>query len=213
MKQYILKQIGENEPIGKYATKAEAVKEMENVIECYNDTLDEENDETILTPFDFTLEVVESKEVNETITTFDEARAFLGCKPNNDFTVSKKVLSGNCVQLADVADLVNDLNPNYIKALSALNKLFTIAQAWNKEDDFVPNFSNSMQDKWFPWFVYDKGTAGFVCASVHNTTAYADAYFRSRLCFKTSTRARQFGEQFIDLWNQVLLFRQPSVSL
>ena len=78
MKQYILKQIGENEPIGKYATKAEAVEEMENVIECYNDTLDEENDETILTPFDFTLEVVESKEVNETITTFDEARAFLG---------------------------------------------------------------------------------------------------------------------------------------
>ena len=208
MKQYILKQIGENEPIGKYATKAEAVEEMENVIECYNDTLDEENDETILTPFDFTLEVVESKEVNETITTFDEARAFLGGKPNNDFTVSKKVLSGNRVQLADVAELVKDLNPNHIKALSALNKLFTIAQAWNKADDFVPDFSNSMQDKWFPWFVYDKGAAGFVFANSDHTPSYTLAYFGSRLCFKTRNRAIQFGKQFVDLYNEVFLLNK-----
>ena len=208
MKQYILKQIGENEPIGKYATKAEAVEEMENVIECYNDTLDEENDETILTPFDFTLEVVESKEVNETITTFDEARAFLGGKPNNDFTVSKKVLSGNRVQLADVAELVKDLNPNHIKALSALNKLFTIAQAWNKADDFVPDFSNSMQDKWFPWFVYDKGAAGFVCAYTSNAPSASTAFFGSRLCFKTRNRAIQFGKQFVDLYNDVFLLNK-----
>ena len=208
MKQYILKQIGENEPIGKYATKAEAVEEMENVIECYNDTLDEENDETILTPFDFTLEVVESKEVNETITTFDEARAFLGGKPNNDFTVSKKVLSGNRVQLADVAELVKDLNPNHIKALSALNKLFTIAQAWNKADDFVPDFSNSMQDKWFPWFIYDKGSAGFVCASTYYAPSITCAYFGSRLCFKTRNRAIQFGKQFVDLYNEVFLLNK-----
>ena len=208
MKQYILKQIGENEPIGKYATKAEAVEEMENVIECYNDTLDEENDETILTPFDFTLEVVESKEVNETITTFDEARAFLGGKPNNDFTVSKKVLSGNRVQLADVAELVKDLNPNHIKALSALNKLFTIAQAWNKADDFVPDFSNSMQDKWFPWFVYDKGAAGFVYADTLHTPSYTGAHLGSRLCFKTRNRAIQFGKQFVDLYNDVFLLNK-----
>ena len=208
MKQYILKQIGENEPIGKYATKAEAVEEMENVIECYNDTLDEENDETILTPFDFTLEVVESKEVNETITTFDEARAFLGGKPNNDFTVSKKVLSGNRVQLADVAELVKDLNPNHIKALSALNKLFTIAQAWNKADDFVPDFSNSMQDKWFPWFVYDKGAAGFVYAYTFYAPSDALAAVGSRLCFKTRNRAIQFGKQFVDLYNEVFLLNK-----
>lgn len=208
MKQYILKQIGENEPIGKYATKAEAVEEMENVIECYNDTLDEENDETILTPFDFTLEVVESKEVNETITTFDEARAFLCGKPNNDFTVSKKVLSGNRVQLADVAELVKDLNPNHIKALSALNKLFTIAQAWNKADDFVPDFSNSMQDKWFPWFVYDKGAAGFVSAHTNNAPSNTSACVGSRLCFKTRNRAIQFGKQFVDLYNEVFLLNK-----
>ena len=204
MKQYILKQIGNNEPIGKYSNKADAVDDMDTIIADHNEDLDSDDD-GFLTPFDFTLEVVECQDVNETITNFDEARAFLGGKPNNDYTVSKKVLSGNCVQLADVTHLVQDVNPKHIKALIALNELFTIAQAWNKADDFVPDFSNSMQDKWFPWFVYDKGAAGFVCASSANTPSLAAAPFGSRLCFKTRNRAIQFGKQFVGLYNQVFL--------
>lgn len=204
MKQYILKQIGDNEPIGKYSNKAEAVDDMDTIIADHNEDLDS-GDDGFLTPFDFTLEVVECQDVNETITNFDEARAFLGGKPNNDYTVSKKVLSGNCVQLADVTRLVQDVNPKHIKALIALNELFTIAQAWNKADDFVPDFSNSMQDKWFPWFVYDKGAAGFVSASTSSTPSYANAALGSRLCFKTRNRAIQFGKQFVGLYNQVFL--------
>lgn len=204
MKQYILKQIGNNEPIGKYSNKADAVDDMDTIIADHNEDLDSDDD-GFLTPFDFTLEVVECQDVNETITNFDEARAFLGGKPNNDYTVSKKVLSGNCVQLADVTHLVQDVNPKHIKALIALNELFTIAQAWNKADDFVPDFSNSMQDKWFPWFVYDKGAAGFVSASALNTPSSTYANFGSRLCFKTRNRAIQFGKQFVGLYNQVFL--------
>ena len=204
MKQYILKQIGDNEPIGKYSKKADAVDDMDTIIADHNEDLDSDDD-GFLTPFDFTLEVVECQDVNETITNFDEARAFLGGKPNNDYTVSKKVLSGNCVQLADVTHLVQDVNPKHIKALIALNELFTIAQAWNKADDFVHDFSNSMQDKWFPWFVYDKGVAGFVCASANTTPSYASANFGSLLCFKTRNRAIQFGKQFVGLYNQVFL--------
>ena len=207
MKQYILKQIGDNEPIGKYSNKADAVDDMDTIIADHNEDLDSDDD-GFLTPFDFTLEVVECQDVNETITNFDEARAFLGGKPNNDFTVSKKVLSGNCVQLADVARLVQDVNPNHIKALVALNELFTIAEAWNKADDFVPDFSNSMQDKWFPWFVYDKGAAGFVYAYTNNTPSGTGAYIGSRLCFKTRNRAIQFGKQFVDLYNQVFLLNK-----
>lgn len=204
MKQYILKQIGDNEPIGKYSNKADAVDNMDTIIADHNEDLDSDDD-GFLTPFDFTLEVVECQDVNETITNFDEARAFLGGKPNNDYTVSKKVLSGNCVQLADVTRLVQDVNPKHIKALIALNELFTIAQAWNKADDFVPDFSNSMQDKWFPWFVYDKGAAGFVSAPTYAAPSYTHAYFGSRLCFKTRNRAIQFGKQFVGLYNQVFL--------
>ena len=204
MKQYILKQIGDNEPIGKYSNKANAVDDMDTIIADHNEDLDSDDD-GFLTPFDFTLEVVECQDVNETITNFDEARAFLGGKPNNDYTVSKKVLSGNCVQLADVTHLVQDVNPKHIKALIALNELFTIAQAWNKADDFVPDFSNSMQDKWFPWFVYDKGAAGFVYAYADYSPSGTVASFGSRLCFKTRNRAIQFGKQFVGLYNQVFL--------
>ena len=84
-----------------------------------------------------------------------------------------------------------------------LNKLFTIAQAWNKEDGFVPDFSDWEQDKWFPWFVYDKDAAGFVYASTTNAPALAAAAIGSRLCFKSSARAAQFGKQFADLYNKV----------
>lgn len=212
MKKFLITNKKTQEICGKFDSKNEAADEMMDFIENHNEDLDSE-DEDYLTPFDFSLEEVEIKEVNECITDFEKARKHLNGKPNADFTVSKKILSDNSVKLEDVARLVNDINPKHMKALVALNELFTIAQAWNKEDNFTPDFSNRNQTKWFPWFVYSNANAGFVCASANYTATGAYADFGSRLCFKTSDRARQFGEQFIDLWNDVLLFRQPSVSL
>lgn len=205
MKKFLLIQNGKSEPVGKYATKAEAADVMEQIIDDNNDDLDSD-DENYLTAFDFRLEEVEVEEINEIVLSFDDARAYLNGKPNNDFTVSKKVLSGNCVQLADVARLVQDVNPNHIKALIALNELFTIAEAWNKADNFVPDFSDSSQYKYYPWFVYDEGVAGFVYAFTHRTATHTNADVGSRLCFKTRNRAMQFGKQFVDLYNQVFLF-------
>lgn len=209
MKEYIVTRTKDEKTfIGKFADKADAVDAMNDYIDEFNNENDlDSSDDDFLTPFDFTLEVVETKEVNEFITNFEEARKNLGGKPNADFTVSKKILSGNTVNLKDITRLVNDINPKHVKALISLNELFTIAEAWNKEDGFVPDYSNYKQDKWFPWFVYDKDAAGFVCAATYSTPSYANAYFGSRLCFKTANRARQFGKQFIDLWNDVLLFR------
>jgi hypothetical protein len=93
------------------------------------------------------------------------------------------------------------------KAMVSLFKLVTIAEAWNKQDDFVPDFSNRNQYKYFTWFQYNDNAAGFVCADANNTATGATAYFGSRLCFKTESRAREFGVQFIDLWNDFLLFK------
>ena len=180
---------------------------MEQIIDDNNDDLDSD-DENYLTAFDFHLEEVEVEEINEIVLSFDDARAYLKGKPNNDFTMSKKVLSGNCVQLADVARLVQDVNPNHIKALVALNELFTIAEAWNKADNFVPDFSDASQPKFFPWFVYYKGAAGFVFAYSHYTPSNSYAAFGSRLCFKTRNRAIQFGKQFVDLYSQVFLLNK-----
>lgn len=207
MKKFVLIQNGKEEPVGKYATKAEAADVMEQIIDDNNDDLDSD-DENYLTAFDFRLEEVEVEEINEIVLSFDDARAYLNGKPNNDFTVSKKVLSGNCVQLADVARLVQDVNPNHIKALVALNELFTIAEAWNKADNFVPDFSDASQSKYFPWFVYDKGAAGFVSAYTAAAATNTSANFGSRLCFKTRNRAIQFGKQFVGLYNQVFLLNK-----
>lgn len=206
MKKYLVTNKNTQEVCGKFDSKNEAAEQMMDFIEEHNEDVDSD-DEEYLTPFDFILKEVEIKDANEAITNFEEARKHLGGKPNADFTVSKKILSGNSVSLEDVSRLVNDINPKHVKALVALNKLFTIAQAWNKEDDFKPDFSNRNQDKWFPWFTYSEKSAGFVCADTSAAPSHTIATVGSRLCFKTANRARQFGEQFIDLWNDFLLFR------
>ena len=207
MKRYIIKNADGSEQSEMQAihkSRKEAGETLMDYICDHNEDLDVDDDD-YLSPFDFVLEEVECKEVNEVITDFESARKALGGKPNADFTVAKKILSGNVVQLNDVARLVTDINPKHIEALIALNKLFTIAQAWNKEDGFVPYFSDWEQNKWFPWFVYDKDAAGFVYASTRNAPSYATATVGSRLCFKSSTRAAQFGKQFADLYNKVFL--------
>lgn len=206
MKKYLVTNKKTQEICGKFDSKSEAADEMLGFIEEHNEDVDSD-DEEYLTPFDFTLEEIESKEINEVVTTYEEAREYLGGKPNADFTVAKKILSGNHVKLDDVANLVSEVNPKHIKALIAYNRLCTIAQAWNKADGFEPDFSNTSQYKYFPWFVYDNGAAGFVFAYADSTATYAVANIGSRLCFKTRERAMQFGKQFIDLWNDVFLFR------
>lgn len=206
MKKYLVTNKKTQEICGKFDSKSEAADEMLGFIEEHNEDVDSD-DEEYLTPFDFTLEEIESKEINKVVTTYEEAREYLGGKPNADFTVAKKILSGNHVKLDDVANLVSEVNPKHIKALIAYNRLCTIAQAWNKADGFEPDFSNTSQYKYFPWFVYDNGAAGFVFAYTSYTASGAYAIVGSRLCFKTRERAMQFGKQFIDLWNDVFLFR------
>lgn len=205
MIRYKLSKTDNGATLGNFATRQEAADVMATYIENENTGLDPSE---WLTPFDFDLEEVEVKgEPNETITDYNAAREYLGGKANKQFTVSKKVVDVNTAPgLEDVTRLVDALNPSHVKALIALNELFTIAEAWNKADDFVPDYSNPRQDKWVPWFVYDKDRAGFVSASTAGAPSIAYVRIGSRLCFKTANRARQFGEQFIDLWNKILLF-------
>lgn len=155
------------------------------------------DDDDYLSPFDFTLEEVECGDINEVITDFESARKALGLKPN-DYTLFEHLPKF-------IARFISDINPKHIDALVALNRLFTIAEAWNKEDEFVPNYSDWKQDKWFPWFEYNRDAAGFVYVVTNYSPTIANAYLGSRLCFKTSKRAEQFGKQFDDLYNKVFL--------
>ena len=141
--------------------------------------------------------------MNEVITDFEIARKALGIKPNDDYLL----ISGEHPrkEYYDVERLVREINPKHIEALIALNELFTIAEAWNKEDGFVPDFSDWNQNKWYPWFKYDKDTAVFVCVYTNLSCSYDSATFGQRLCFKSSARAAQFGKQFAELYNNVFL--------
>lgn len=183
-----------------FDAKVDAIEAMNEEIDRYNE-LHGLTEEEGLSPFDFTMDVVEvedKKEDNGGIEKdFEDAREELD---------SFKVTSDEAAKHFDsLAQLIRNANPRHIKALIALNKLFTIAEKWNKEDGFVPDFSNKGQWKYFPWFKYEGEAAGFVYARTYFTASYADAYFGSRLCFKSESRAEEFGKKYADLYNEVFL--------
>lgn len=138
--------------------------------------------------FDFAI-----KEEEYEVSNFEEAKQIVG---SSEFVLAKESL-----RFSDI-----ELNMKHIGALIALNELFTIAQAWNKEDNFVPDYSNDRQSKWYPCFEYNGNLAKFVYNwSYAPPVGKINAYAGSRLCFKTQERAAQFGRQFIDLYNQIFL--------
>lgn len=161
-------------------------------------------DKNSVSPFDFILEEVEYADVNKTITSFERARKSLGLYPNEMDVVAQKRALLTEDQLTDIRKFVSEFNRKDIKALIALNRLFTITRAWNKEDGFIPNFLDGSQIKYYPYFVYDRDAAKFILGNAGNTVC-CDALCLNRICFKSEVRAKQFGEQFIDLFNQILL--------
>ena len=200
MKKYIVKYKGGEKIFGEYDSKEKASAKLIEFIIGMNKALDVD----FFSPFDFFLEEVEC-EVNEGITDFESAKKDLVGKTNDVFGVAKKRISKSMDPIKYAEILIKELNPKHIEALVALNRLFTIADAWNKEDGFVPDFSDWNQNKWYPWFIYDKDAAGFVDAYANNAPTIANANIGSRLCFKTSERAKQFGKQFAELYNKVFI--------
>ena len=182
-----------------FDAKVDAIEAMNEEIDRYNE-LHGLTEEEGLSPFDFTMDVVEveeKKEDNGIEKDFEDAREELD---------SFKVTSDEAAKHFDsLAQLIRNANPRHIKALIALNKLFTIAEKWNKEDGFVPDFSNKGQWKYFPWFKYEGESAGFVFADTRNAASTATASIGSRLCFKSESRAEAFGKKYVDLYNEVFL--------
>nr|UWI02399.1 MAG: hypothetical protein [Bacteriophage sp.] len=182
-----------------FDAKVDAIEAMNEEIDTYNDKYNLTEEEG-LSPFDFTMDVVEvedKKEDNGIEKDFEDAREKL-----DSFNVTSDEAAKHFDSLAQ---LIRNANPRHIKALIALNKLFTIAEKWNKEDGFVPDFSNKGQWKYFPWFEYSKESAGFVFAHTSSAASFANALFGSRLCFKSESRAEEFGKKYVDLYNEVFL--------
>ena len=187
-----------------YDTRNEAVQGIMDYVSGYNEALGMEDSKRI-SPFDFKVEEVDVDDVDGVITSFGLAVEYLGLKDNSEYEVYGREKRGTgSLKKRDVEKLVRELNPRHVEALIALNELFTIAEAWNEADGFVPDFSNNDQEKYFPWFVYDKDVARF-SASDGMSSSYVSALLGARLCFKTIDRAKQFGLRFAGLFNKFLM--------
>ena len=195
-----------------YDTRNEAVQGIMNYVAGFNEDLGMEDSKRI-SPFDFKVEEVEVDDVDGVITSFGLAVEYLGLKDNSEYEVYGREKRGaGSLKKRDVEKLVRELNPRHVEALIALNELFTIAEAWNKADGFVPDFSDREQRKYFPWFVYDKDVVRF-SPNGSMSSAYVSALLGARLCFKTIERARQFGQRFEGLFNKFLMLdRREEVS-
>ena len=138
------------------------------------------------------IEVVKSARCNP-INSFDDARKYL--------CLGEEKISG--VVAKQITNLVEVISPAHVEALSAFNELFTIAEAWNKQDGFVPDFGNENQEKYVPVFYYDSETRLFSYVDVRVATTFS--YIGAQLCFKSKERASQFGNMFLSLYNSAFL--------
>jgi hypothetical protein len=89
------------------------------------------------------------------------------------------------------------------KTINPLTKLILAAYAFNKQDGFVPNLLDPKQEKFTPWITYSQKSQSYVCNDAVRVSGGTKMGF-NLFFFKTGERAVQFGQQFIDLWDNVL---------
>ena len=69
--------------------------------------------------------------------------------------------------------------------------------------NWVPDWNNSDQQKWFPWFYMSSGGFVFGDTSYDHSNSYAG--YASRLCFPTEEMAEYAGKQFTEMYSRLIL--------
>ncbi|MEN6423558.1 MAG: hypothetical protein ABFD76_16590 [Smithella sp.] len=125
-----------------------------------------------------------------------------------DITDRVKSFEDACEVLGISDDLphVANLRKKHQKAIIADYKLGIITEALN--EGWVPDWADTNEYKWFPWWYVstDRSNAGLAFASTNSTAASPNAYYGSRLGFKTRELAQYATDQFKDLYEAFLLF-------
>lgn len=99
---------------------------------------------------------------------------------------------------------VDNCEPEDQASIIAFYKLTIIARALN--EGWKPNWKDSSEYKWFPWFKVNRDAAGVGCSNTTYAATDASAFVGSRLCCKSDELATYFGKQFENLWSEYLLF-------
>ena len=131
------------------------------------------------------VKTVTPNDITKRVKTYADACAVLGIEPMNEAVLAKL---------------------GFTKDEIAYRKLKTIAEALN--EGWQPDWANSNEYKYWPWFVYNTADAGFSYSGTVNAASNANAYFGSRLCYKARELAAYAGNQFEDIYNDFLFIKK-----
>jgi hypothetical protein len=124
------------------------------------------------------------KDITKSVKTYADACAIIGIEPIEDEVLVKL---------------------SFTKDEIAYRKLKTIVEALN--EGWQPDWTNSNQNKYWPWFLYNPNSAGLSCALTAHAASNTSTAIGSRLCFKTRELAMYAGTQFTDIYNEFLLIK------
>lgn len=122
----------------------------------------------------------QEKEAMEKIKTFADAQRETGAQDTPDF---------------------NEAPEEVREFLKAIYQAAVITKAL--VGDWKPNWNDSNQEKWFPWFRMSSG--GFVFDGTSYDYSSAAAGNASRLCFPSEEMAEYAGRQFTDIYSRIIL--------
>jgi len=118
-----------------------------------------------------------SQKITDRVKTFEDACEVLGQNPE--------------YALSDIDTCSEDND-----AIIAFAKLSIIRKALN--EGWKPDYTNSSEPKYFPWFKYNAGSGFSLLAVGYDDTNSAVG---ARLSFKSRELAEYAGKQFADLYN------------
>lgn len=137
--------------------------------------------------FDYFYKEEDYEEITDRVKTYEDACKVLGVEPINEQNAKAQGFRSDEI---------------------ARRKLETIAAALN--EGWKPDWNNTDQYKYYPYFYIQenakgKGSAGLSFVATYHTAPSTDANIGSRLCFYASRLARYAGNQFTDLYEQILI--------
>lgn len=136
--------------------------------------------------FDYFYKEEDYEEITDRVKTYEDACKVLGVEPINEQNAKAQGFRSDEI---------------------ARRKLETIAAALN--EGWKPDWNNTDQYKYYPYFYIQENangaSAGLSCANTSNAATYTNAAIGSRLCFYASRLARYAGNQFTDLYEQILI--------
>ena len=107
----------------------------------------------------------------------------------------------DCLESLGIEKIFNWIELNETTDEFAYRQLKIIVKAINQ--GWVPDWKDSSQYKYFPWFEIDKASCFGLFVDL--SASSVDMALGSRLCFESSEKAKYAAEQFIDIYKQFFL--------